>query len=332
MILHPAVLSLMTMSLLAGIMVLLAGVVGVRILFFWNINSGSELQLSLERQTYLVSTILAYTFVFQILSLFLYIYTADNLHGLFVGAMCAVGTLNVNEYGYPVLMLKVLNFLLAGTWLIVNYADTQGYDYPLIRAKYALLLLIAPLVLFEAYEQYQYFSGLHADIITSCCGALFSQDTRNISGDIAALPARPMAIAFFASMAATFASGLVFYRKGRGGWFFSAASMVAFLVGVASLISFISLYIYELPTHHCPFCCLQKEYGYVGYALYATLLGGAVTGLGAGALMPWKNRGSMVRVIPQLQRTLTLATVSLYLLFTLIVLYRMKFSALTLGW
>ena len=71
MILHPAVLSLMTMSLLAGIMVLLAGVVGVRILIFWNIKSGSELQLSLERQTYLVSTILAYTFVFQILSLFL---------------------------------------------------------------------------------------------------------------------------------------------------------------------------------------------------------------------------------------------------------------------
>ncbi len=48
--------------------------------------------------------------------------------------------------------------------------------------------------------------------------------------------------------------------------------------------------------------------------------------------MPWRNRGSMVRVIPQLQRTLTLATVILYLLFTLIVLYRMKFSALTLGW
>jgi hypothetical protein len=322
----------MTMSLLAGIMVLLAGAVGVRILISWNIKSGSELQLGLERQTYLVSTILAYTFVFQILSLFLYIYTADNLHGLFVGAMCAVGTLNVNEYGYPVLMLKVLNFLLAGTWLIVNYADTRGYDYPLIRAKYALLLLIAPLVLFEAYEQYRYFSGLHADIITSCCGALFSQDTRNISGDIAALPARPMAIAFFTAMTATLVSGHLFYWKGRGGWFFSAASLLAFLVGVASLISFISLYVYELPTHHCPFCCLQKEYGYIGYALYATLLGGAVTGLGTGVLMPWRNRGSMKQVIPQLQRTLTLATVILYLLFTLIVLYRMKFSALTLGW
>jgi hypothetical protein len=81
-------------------MVLLAGAVGVRILISWNIKSGSELQLGLERQTYLVSTILSYTFVFQILSLFLYIYTADNLHNLFVGAMCAAGTLNVNEYGY----------------------------------------------------------------------------------------------------------------------------------------------------------------------------------------------------------------------------------------
>ena len=332
MILHPAVLSLLTMSLLAGIMLLLAGVVGVRILFFWNIKSGSELQLDLERRTYLVSTILAYTFVFQILSLFLFIYTADSLHSLFVGAMFAAGTLNVNEYGYPVLILKIVNFLLAGTWLIVNYADTRGYDYPLIRLKYALLLLIAPLMLWEAYNQYRYFSGLHADIITSCCGALFSQDTRNISGEIAALPARPMAVAFMASMAATFASGLVFYLKDRGGWLFSGASVLAFLVGVASLISFISLYIYELPTHHCPFCFLQKEYGYVGYALYATLLGGAVTGLGAGVLMHWRNRGSMARIVPRLQRTLTAVTLILYLLFTLIVLYQKKFSALTLGW
>jgi hypothetical protein len=332
MILHPAALSLMTIALLAGIMVLLAGAVGVRILFSWNIKSGSELQLSLERRTYLVSTILAYTFVFQVLSLFLYIYTADNLHSLFIGAMCAAGALNVNEFGYPVLMLKIASCLLAGTWLTVNYADTRGFDYPLIRAKYTLLLLIAPLVLFEAYGQYQYFKGLHADIITSCCGALFSQDTRNISGDIAALPARPMAIALLSAMAATFASGHFFYWKGRGGWLFSAASLIAFLVGAASLVSFISLYIYELPTHHCPFCFLQKEYGHIGYALYATLLGGAIAGLGTGVLMPWRNRGSMVRVIPQLQRTLTLATVIFYLLFMLIVLYWMKFSALTLGW
>ena len=37
--------------------------------------------------------------------------------------MCAAGTLYVNDYGYPALILKVANFLLAGFWLILNYTD-----------------------------------------------------------------------------------------------------------------------------------------------------------------------------------------------------------------
>jgi uncharacterized integral membrane protein len=99
--------------------------------------------LILERRTYIISTILAYLFGFQLLSLFLYIFTADHLHTLFVGAMCAAGTLYVNAYGYPALIMKVINFLLAGLWLILNYADNRAYDYPLIRKKYFFLLIIA---------------------------------------------------------------------------------------------------------------------------------------------------------------------------------------------
>jgi hypothetical protein len=87
---------------------------------------------------------MAWAFGFQILSFFLLVYLADELHRLFVGAMCAAGTLNVNEYGYPALVLKLLNCVLAGVWLILNYTDSQGRDYPLIRRKYSLLLVIAP--------------------------------------------------------------------------------------------------------------------------------------------------------------------------------------------
>jgi hypothetical protein len=331
MILHPAALALLTMSLLVSIMVLMAGCSGVRILSSWDIRSGSELQLNLERRTYLISTILSYIFVFQVLSLFLYIYTADNLHVLFVGAMCAAGTLKVNAYGYPVLVLKVLNFLLAGTWLILNHADTRGYDYPLIKPKYVMLLFLTPLVLLEAYFQFRYFAGLHPHVITSCCGSLFSRNSGTIAGDIAALPVRPTAVAFYAAMSATLSSGSYFYLKGRGGWLFSASSVVTFFVAAASSISFICLYIYELPSHHCPFCVLQKEYGHVGYVLYAALLGGAVFGMGTGTLMPWRDHGSMIRVIPPLQRRLTAITLVLYFLFTLIATYWIVSSSFRLG-
>ncbi len=55
------------------------------------------------------------------------------------------GSLHANLWGYPALILKIITFLLAGIWLIVNYTDNiRGYDYPLIKKKYALLLIIAP--------------------------------------------------------------------------------------------------------------------------------------------------------------------------------------------
>ena len=328
---HPAILALLVSSLTISVMMLYASWYGTRILEKWDLNSGSELQLVLERRTYLISTIVSHALVFQILSLFLFIYTADKLHPLFTGAMCAAGTLNVNSEGYLTLIMKIINCILAGVWLIINYADTRGYDYPLIIVKYILLTILAALVLLETISQLEFFSQLRGDVITSCCGRLFSVEKPGFTGDIAGLPPGFMEPAFFASMALTIVCGLMVCLKGKGGYLFSAVSSLTFIIAAASLVSFICLYIYELPSHHCPFCILQKEYGHIGYVLYATLLGGGVAGMGTGVLMPFRNRGSMARIIPSLQRRLTAVTLVLYLLFTLIVTYRMIFSPFRLG-
>ena len=331
MIQHPAILALTIASLLTSVMLVYAGWYGTRILEKWNLSSGSELQLELERHTYLISVILSYTLLFQITSLFLYIFTADNLHSQFTGAMCAAGSLAVNSYGYPVLILKIVNCLLAGVWLIINHVDTRGYDYPLIKTKYGLLNILVPLVLLEALFQFVYFYNLKADVITSCCGSLFSSDKRSMAGEIAGLPNGPMQLLFFGMMALTIVVGIFFYTKRKGGVWFSFCSSLTCLVASASLVSFICLYFYELPSHHCPFCILQKEYGYVGYALYATLLGGAISGLGVGVLTPFSNGESLSKIIPELQRRLTAITLILYLLFTLIVTWRMLSTPFTLG-
>jgi hypothetical protein len=323
MIQHPAILALTTASLLTAGMMIYAGWYGTRILDKWDLHSGSELQLDLERRTYLISVILSYILIFQIGSLFLYIFTADSLHSQFTGAMCAAGSLSVNSYGYPVLILKIVNCLLAGVWLIINHVDTRGYDYPLIRTKYGLLNILVPLVLLEVIFQFVYFFNMKADVITSCCGSLFSTDKHSIAGEIAGLPNRPMQLFFFGFMAATLASGIYFYLKGKGSYLFSIISSLTFFVAAASLVSFICLYFYELPSHHCPFCILQKEYGYIGYALYATLLGGAVSGLGVGCLTPFSSGSSLSRIIPAIQQKLAAMTLLLYLLFTLIVSWRM---------
>jgi hypothetical protein len=199
---------------------------------------------------------LSYACAFEVVSLFLFIYTADDLAPLFVGAMCAAGTLNVNAWGYPTLLLKLTAAILAGTWLLLNRADNRGADYPLIRRKYVFLLLMAPVLLAETGAQAAYFLGLAPDVITSCCGSLFSVAGPGVSSDLAALPSTPMKIAFYGVIAALATAVVRFVRGGAGGYAVASLSVLGFVTSIAALISFIALYVYELPTHHCPFCIL----------------------------------------------------------------------------
>ena len=330
MIFHPAVISLSAGSVLVSSMLLYSSWFGAGILGKWDIGSGSELQLGLERRTYLISTILSYAFGFQLISFFFFIFTAEHLHGLFTGAMCAAGTLNVNRYGYPTIMLKMVNFILIGLWLVINYTDNKTFDYPLIKTKYSALLILTPFVLAETVLQTAYFLGLRAEVITSCCGSLFSGDSDGVASEIASLPQRPLQIVFYAGMTATVLSGILFYKTGRGGAVFSVLSVSVFLISAASLIAFISSYIYELPTHHCPFCVLKREYSYTGYLHYLFLMGGVVSGAGSGVLMPFRKIPSLRDIAPVIRKKLTLISLTCYILFTSLVTYQIVFSGLKL--
>lgn len=305
MILHPSILSLFVSSLLTSLMVLYSSVYGVQILRHWDIRSGSELQLNLERKTYLISTIVSYFLGFQLVSLFLFIFTADSICGLFVGAMCAVGTLTVNPFGYPTLVLKIITFLLAGFWLILNHADRLGYDYPLIKSKYLLLLVMAPVILTEAILQGVYFLGLKPDIITSCCGSLFSPASRSIAGELANEPPFPTMVLFYGSSLATILGGGWFLIRSSGGWLFALLNMFQLAVALVATISVISLYIYQMPSHHCPFCILQKEYYFVGYPMYLAMLTAAICGFGGGWLHRYRSIESLAEELPGLCKTLT---------------------------
>lgn len=323
MFFHPPIIALIFVSLFMSFMVLYSSWFGIQILRSWNLRSGSELQLNLERKTYLISTLLASVFCFQFLSLFLYVSTADRLHTLFVGAMCAAGVFYVNGFGYPVLILKVITFLLAGLWLILNFSDNRGYDYPLIKKKYQLLLLIAPLILTETILQANFFLRLKPDIITSCCGSLFSAAGTGLLAQAYAFPHIPMKFGFYLSLFLTMGLGCIFLKRGWGGILFALMSGVTFVVTILSIFSFISLYFYELPTHRCPFCILQNEYGYVGYPIYFSVLGSAISGMGVGLLMPFRKIESLSHIIPAIQRRLVLVSLVLLLLLSLIVTFRM---------
>jgi hypothetical protein len=312
MILHPAILALLASSLLIGIMVLYAAWYGVRIVALWDGTSGSEQQILLERRTYFVATVVNYFLVIQIASLFWLVYTADTLHTLFAGTMCAVGTFEVNPFGFPTVLIKLATSILAGIWIILNHADNKGFDYPLIRVKYWFLIILAPCIIVENVVQWCFFVGLHPDIITSCCGSLFSPGGRNVAAEMAGAPIVPVLYVFFFALAITIGSGAFFIFRARGVLFFSFASLIAGAVSIEAVISALSVYIYELPSHHCPFCILQPEYHYIGYLIYGAILTGVICGAGVGVLSIFRKIPSIAAALPPFQRRLAVASVLAY--------------------
>jgi len=164
-ILHPGILALIGGSSLVLAMTLYAAALGLRVLARWDYDSHAEGQLALERRTYLISTIVNYALGFQILSSLLFIFTLDDIHGLFTGAMCATGSLNANPIGWSALLASLVTLLACGIWVVLNQIDQGSEDYPLVRLKYGALLLVAPLLGLTLGLQIAYFRGLRPEII-----------------------------------------------------------------------------------------------------------------------------------------------------------------------
>jgi len=99
---------------------------------------------------------------------------------------------------------------------------------------------------------------------------------------------------------------------------------------VTSIVSFLSLYIYELPTHHCPFDMIQKGYSFIGYPIYLTLFAGVFFGLLPGLCQPLRKIPSLAALIAEAEvRWLTLGVVSI-LAFVCIASWPVVFGSLTM--
>jgi hypothetical protein len=329
-IFHPPILALTLVSLLSAAAAIWASMFAVEVLRHWDLSSGAEKQLLLERQTYLVSTIMTLVMTAELASLVLFVFNADRMAVMFVGAMCAVGTLNASVYGFPALIAKLCVFFGASVWLAVNHTDGQGRDYPLIRVKYRLLLVLAPLVVLAAGLQLAYFLDLKADTITSCCGKLFTPEKPGLSAELAGLGERTALVLLYGGLAVLLAAGAAAFRWPRLVALYGAGSGIFFVIGIAAVISVISLYVYEHPNHHCPFCLLKREYHYFGFLLYAPLFAGTALGLPAGLLSLLRQPASLGPVMPALLRRLTLASMVCFFIFGAIATWAIWASGLIL--
>jgi len=331
-ILHPGILALLVGSSIVLALVLYACWIGVRVLRRWNFGSSSEEQLILERKTYLVSTIASTALGFQIVSLLLFLYTVDDIHGLFVGAMCATGSLNAAPWGWTVLGIKIVVLFLSLIWITLHHFDQNAGDFPLARRKYIGLLALAPLVAADLILQVSYFTGLDPKVITSCCGALFSETDSTLASEVASLPVRPMLWTFYLGIGLFLAIALacLLHPSRIARYALSATSLVVVFVSAASIVSFLSLYIYELPTHHCPFEMIQRQYSFIGYPIYLSLFSAVYFGVLPGLMYPLRKIPTLASPISAAEvKWLILGIVSM-LTFTAITSWPVIFGELTL--
>ena len=330
MILHPGVFGLLVGSGLVVALMLAGSVIGIRVLRGWDPSSASENQLTLERWSYLVSVLVNVALWIEIGSSLLFIHTVDDLHELFVGAMCATGSLNANPIGWWVLASKAAMVLLFPIWITLNRLDQRAGDYPVMRLKNALLLALTPIALADFILQLRYFRGIEPDIITSCCGSLFSESSDKVMGDVASLPAAAT-LPLFAAASAIFLVALLWARLGLSPVpriAVTALSPLVLVMGIIAIISFISVAYYELPTHHCPFDLFQGENGYVGYPLLTSLVVAVVAGSLTGIFMPVARRTSLGGLISRSEKTWLTLSIAAYLVFVAFAAWPLVFGNL----
>jgi len=332
MILHPGILALLLGSLLTLAAVLVCAWIAIQVLRYWAPDRADQRQLSLERRTYLVSTLVNYALAFSILSLPLFLFTVDDLHPLFVGAMCATGSLNANPIGWTALFNKMLLVFFAGLWVVVNHYDLQSEDYPLTKIKSLALLILVPLLVADFLLQAWYFLGLTPEIITSCCGSLFSSGSSGLAAEVSSFPLKQMMMVFYAGLAAYLLLLVINLVSLRRLWrdLLAISALLLLFLGLAGTVSFISLYVYELPSHHCPFDMLQASSHFIGYPIYLGLFGTVLCSLVPSILERLGSFPGLVDVVAGARRRWLWSSLIFFVVFVLLTSWPVLFGRLSL--
>lgn len=255
------------------ILLLVAFIVSLKVLLKWDFESFTPLQFTLEKQAYLVTTITLFVFAMKFLLILYFIFSIDALSLLVPGAMCGAGVIEANDYGSYLLILKLIILFFLTLWLYINAYDMQTKNHQWFKEKSWLFSFIFLLIIVELGLDFSYFSNIDTHLPVSCCSALFGQ----LEGTNP-LPFRlsiPLLLVLFYLLYAL----VLLTLKTNQTLLYMVANILFVYIAYYAVVYFFGTYIYQLPTHKCPFCMLQAEYMYVGYVLWASLFIGSYIGL-----------------------------------------------------
>jgi len=234
----------------------------------WNFDAFTTEQFNLENRSYLVMTIIFFVILLKVVLLPYFVYTIDNLSNLIPGAMCGAGVIKANAYGNPLLTLKIIILFLSGLWLSVNSVDLKEKNYPYLTLKSWFFTVIFLFLSAEFILDILYFTHIETSNPVTCCSVIFGQ-VGGANGLPFGLDISKLLMLFYLLFALT-----VLSIVSQGLLLSIIASLLFGVVAYYAVVYFFGTYIYQLPTHQCPFCMLQDHYYYVGYLIWGLLLFG----------------------------------------------------------
>ena len=302
MLLTPEVLTLQLLNCIFFIFATLTLFDAIKIARGWDLSATTQHQYTLEKRSYLSATIIKFIFLAKIVLFLFFIFTLDNLSDILHGAMCAAGVVNATDYGNYLFVFKVLNLYLFAYWIALNNEDLKHTNLPYTRLKFTLYIMLYTLFVLEIGIEFIMFYSIDTNQIVDCCGSIYSAAQSSYFGAILSLSHTTLLAIYYTNFLF-----IVLAYLAKNKYLFALLNIIFILTSIMTLITFFGTYIYELPSHHCPFCLLQKEYYFVGYFLYTLLFLGTLKAITAG-FIPHKPD------IVQKEERISLFFTTLYLL------------------
>jgi len=219
--------------------------------------------LKIEKKLYLVAVVISVILTIKIFLVLFFVHSLDALSSLIPGAMCGAGVISANSYGMPLLILKLSILMIGSVWLLLNRLDMLHINSIYLKKKLSLFIVLFILIGVELSLSIAFYMNLPTQTPVLCCSSIYLNDSNPIPFN---LTKESVALLFFILYIALM---ITLYKRYR---YISAILSIIFVyISYYAIVYFFGIYIYELPSHKCPFCMLQKDYYYVGYFIYTSL-------------------------------------------------------------
>lgn len=271
LLMSPYIITFLVVESIIVLFGFLALVFAFRIIKKYSDEICDETQFNLAKNGYLVSTIIFFILTVKIPLFLFFVWSMDSVSFVVPGAMCAAGIVDATSVGTFMFVIKILNLFFLSGWMLINYEDSKTKNSAFLKLKFKLFIPLFMLLLVEFGLEFIHFSSISLSKPVLCCSDIFRQvgfnEMKFWHMDEFIL------IVFYLLFILLILSA--YYKLDLA---VSLLTLCFMFSSIYAIIRFFSPYIYELPTHKCPFCMLQKDYNYIGYLIYILIFLGAVPG------------------------------------------------------